>query len=385
MLLKNGSFYYEKRLVSGDLRVTGETIAAFSPQTAGGLVPLANEEVLELGGAAVIPAFLDIHTHGAVGVDVNAASAEDFEKLARFFARQGTGSFLCSILTDTEEQTERAIQAFLDWRKLPHAGADLLGIHLEGPFLSPKHKGAMPESLLRTPDYDLIARYQEKAEGHIRYITLAPELPGAIELIPKLRALGIVTALGHSDADYRTTEQAIFAGARAATHTGNAMRAFDRHEPAIFGAVLASEEVYCEMISDGLHLHPGSICLYLQAKGLDRAIAITDSIMAAGLPDGEYMLGVNAVVVKDGDARLKHGDARAGSTLTMARAFRNLRKFTGRPTAELVPLLSENAACLLGEDKRIGNLTPGKRADLLILKDDEIHRVMLRGAFCNFD
>ena len=137
-----------------------------------------------------------------------------------FFARQGTGSFLCSILTDTEEQTERAIQAFLDWKKLPHAGADLLGIHLEGPFLSPKHKGAMPESLLRTPDYDLIARYQEKAEGHIRYITLAPELPGAIELIPKLRALGIVTALGHSDADYRTTEQAIFAGARAATHTG---------------------------------------------------------------------------------------------------------------------------------------------------------------------
>ena len=234
MLLKNGSFYYEKRLVPGDLRVTGETIVAFSPQTAGGLMPLANEEVLELGGAtvipafldihthgavgvdvnaaimplaneevlelggaAVIPAFLDIHTHGAVGVDVNAASAEDFEKLACFFARQGTGSFLCSILTDTEEQTERAIQAFLDWKKLPHAGADLLGIHLEGPFLSPKHKGAMPESLLRTPDYDLIARYQEKAEGHIRYITLAPELPGAIELIPKLRALGIVTALGH--------------------------------------------------------------------------------------------------------------------------------------------------------------------------------------------
>ena len=152
MLLKNGSFYYEKRLVSGDLRVTGETIAAFSPQTAGGLMPLANEEVLELGGAAVIPAFLDIHTHGAVGVDVNAASAEDFEKLARFFARQGTGSFLCSILTDTEVQTERAIQAFLDWRKLPHAGADLLGIHLEGPFLSPKHKGAMPESVLRAPD-----------------------------------------------------------------------------------------------------------------------------------------------------------------------------------------------------------------------------------------
>ena len=208
MLLKNGSFYYEKRLVPGDLRVTGETIEAFSPQTAGGLMPLANEEVLELGGATVIPAFLDIHTHGAVGVDVNAASAEDFEKLACFFARQGTGSFLCSILTDTEEQTERAIQAFLDWKKLPHAGADLLGIHLEGPFLSPKHKGAMPESLLRTPDYDLIAHYQEKAEGHIRYITLAPELPGAIELIPKLRALGIVTALGHSDPDYRTTEHA---------------------------------------------------------------------------------------------------------------------------------------------------------------------------------
>ena len=147
-----------------------------------GLCRLRNEEVLELGGAAVIPAFLDIHTHGAVGVDVNAASAEDFEKTGLFFARQGTGSFLCSILTDTEEQTERAIQAFLDWKKLPHAGADLLGIHLEGPFLSPKHKGAMPESLLRTPDYDLIARYQEKAEGHIRYITLAPELPGAIEL-----------------------------------------------------------------------------------------------------------------------------------------------------------------------------------------------------------
>ena len=385
MLLKNGCFYFAKRFVPGDLRVTDHSISDFAPREAGGLAAGAGEEVVELHAAEVIPAFFDIHTHGAVGVDVNAASAEDFEKLACFFARQGTGSFLCSILTDSEERTERAIQAFLDWKKLPHQGADLLGIHLEGPFLSAKYKGAMPETLLRAPDYELIARYQERAEGHIRYITLAPELPGALELIPKLRSLGIVVAIGHSDADYQTAERAVLAGARAATHTGNAMRSFDRHEPAIFGAVLAAKEVYCEMIADGLHLHPGSICLYLQAKGLDRAVAITDSIMATGLPDGEYMLGVNEIVVHGSDARLKHGDARAGSTLTMARALHNLRSFTGRSTAELVPLFTENPARLLGENQRIGDLTPGKQADILVLQSGEIQRVMLRGVFCEFE
>lgn len=322
---------------------------------------------------AVVPGFLDIHTHGAVHVDVNHASAEELEQVCRFFAGQGTTAWLCSVLTDTKEQTLWCIGQYNRWKQMEHKGAELLGIHLEGPFLSAEYKGAMPEHLLQKPDLELLREYQEAAGGDIRYITVSPEVEGMVAAIPAIKELGMQVAIGHSGADYDTARAAISAGAAACTHTGNAMKLLHQHAPAIWGAVLEEDAVTCEIICDGRHLHPGTVRLILKTKGLDRVAAVTDSIMAAGLTDGNYKLGVNDIVVKDGDAVLAENGVRAGSTLTTGKAFQNLLSFTGKPVKEILPLLTENPAKLIGVYDRMGSIEIGKDANLVFLdKDNQV-------------
>ncbi len=325
--------------------------------------------VYDMEGKLVVPGFIDIHTHGAAGVDVNTATAEDYETICRFFAAQGTTAWLGSVLTDTREQTLWCIEEYKKWKNREHQGAELLGIHLEGPFLSPEYKGAMPEHLLRKGDLELIKEYQKAAEGDVKYITLSPETEGNIPMIPELKKLGIQVAIGHSGADYDTACAAIAAGASGATHTGNAMKLLHQHFPAIWGAVLESDKVFCEIICDGRHLHPGTVRLIIKTKGLDQVVAVTDSIMAAGLPDGNYKLGVNEVVVENGDARLAWGGSRAGSTLTMEGALKNLLEYTGRPLREVLRLLTENPARLIGVYDRMGSIEEGKEANLVVLDE----------------
>ena len=335
--------------------------------------------VFDAAGRRIVPGFIDIHTHGAVGVDVNGASAEDLEKIGTFFAKNGTTSWLASILTDTEEQTSRAISQCIEYQASAGKGAQLLGIHLEGPFLASEFKGAMPEHLLKKGSADLAASYQRQANGNIRYITVSPEVEGVLELIPKLRELGIVVAMGHSGADYDTSMAAIQAGTAACTHTFNAMAPLHQHRPAIIGAALESD-VYCEMICDGLHLHPAIVRLLWKTKGPQRLVAITDSIMAAGLPDGNYHLGVNQVVVEKGDAKLASDGTRAGSTLTQDRALRNLLSFTGLSLEEILPVLTENPAKLIGVYDRKGSIEDGKDADLVVLDEqNQVADVFLQG------
>lgn len=377
-IIKGGSVYIAHSFQEKDLLIEDGKIARIGEG-------FADEEadIVDAAGSRVVPGFVDIHTHGSVGVDVNAASAEDFEKICRFQATQGTTSWLCSILTDTREQTLHCIGEFKKWQAWEHQGSTLLGIHLEGPFLSKEYKGAMPEYLLRTPDVELVKEYQQAAGGDIRYITMSPELEGAAEAIPQIKELGIVVAIGHSGADYATARKAIDAGAAASTHTSNAMRLLHQHEPAIWGAVLEDNHVYCEMICDGRHLHPGTVRLIIKTKGLDRVVAVTDSIMAAGLPDGNYKLGVNDVVVKDGDARLANGGARAGSTLTTGQGVKNLLAFTGRPLEEILPLLTENPAKLIGAFDCIGSIEEGKDADLVMLDGDcNVCNTFVKGRLC---
>lgn len=325
--------------------------------------------VYDMKGNTAVPGFIDIHTHGGAGVDVNAADREGFEKIGHFFATQGTTSWLCSILTDTKEQTKKSIGYATEHMKDHKNCASLLGIHLEGPFLAKEYKGAMPEHLLISPDAALLEEYQQCAGGNIRYITVSPEVAGVPDMIPEMQRLGMTVAIGHSGADYETAWECIRSGAAAATHTFNAMKLLHQHFPAIMGAVIESD-IYCEAICDGRHLHPGTVRFLLKAKGYDRVVAVTDSIMAAGLPDGEYMLGVNEVVVTDGDAKLKYGGSRAGSTLTTGKALKNLIEFTGRSLEEIIPLLTKNPAKLLNVYDRIGSIATGKDADIVILDKD---------------
>lgn len=326
-------------------------------------------KVYDADGKKVVPGFLDIHTHGAVGVDVNAASADELGKIGHFMATQGTTSWLCSVLTDTKEQTLWCIDEFKKHKEKEYDAANLLGIHLEGPFLASEFKGAMPEHLLRGADLALLKEYQEAAEGNIKYLTVSPEVEGIVDMIPAVRELGIVVAIGHSGADYDTSMKAIENGAASCTHIFNAMKLLHQHFPAIMGAALESD-IYCEAICDGRHLHPGVVRLLLKTKGIDRVVAITDSIMAAGLPDGNYKLGVNDVVVVDGDAKLASNGVRAGSTLTTGQALKNIMAFTGRPIEEVLKLLTENPAKLIGVFDKKGSIAEGKDADLVILDED---------------
>lgn len=370
--LTNARVYQQGNFLTGSVLLSGGVIRAVQPG------PVEDEAAVDLHGAYLLPGFLELHTHGAAGFDVNASSASDLQALGRFFAQHGVTGWNASILTDTPEQTLWCLEQARQAADAPPSGARLLGIHLEGPFLAAEYKGAMPEALLRSADAALFDAYQRASGGLIRYMTVSPEVSGVPELIEQLRDR-LVIALGHSGADYDRTMACIRAGAKAATHTCNAMRLLHQHQPAILGAVLESD-VYCEMICDGRHLHPGIVRLLIKCKGLDRLVAVTDSIQAAGLPDGNYRLGVNDIVVLDGDAKLKSTGVRAGSTLTADQALRNLVQFTGLPLHALVPLFTENPARLMGWQNQKGSIAPGMDADLTVLNDQlEVSAVYVAG------
>lgn len=228
LILKHGKVYQNHGFARKDVRIrdgkiieVGENLDISASPSA--ITPSAitssdvKVQVIDVRGLSVIPGLIDIHTHGAVGVDVNSAKAEDFEKICRFQASQGVTGWQASILTDTKEQTLWAIGEYRRWKQFSHQGATLIGIHLEGPFLAKEYKGAMPEHLLKTPDLELLKEYQESAEGDIRYITVSPEVEGVVEAIPRMKKMGMAVAIGHSGADYETARRAIANGATSAT------------------------------------------------------------------------------------------------------------------------------------------------------------------------
>ena len=363
--ITNGQVFIDKSFQKKNIGICDGKIKLF-PEDA--KIP-EMAEVIDATNCKIVPGFIDVHSHGAVGVDVNAATAEKLEKICRFIASKGTTTWLCSVLTDTKEQTEWCIDEFKKHQNMEHKGANLYGIHLEGPFLSREFKGAMPEHLLQKPNMSLLKEYQKRAEGNIKYITISPEVEGIVDDIPAMKELGITVAIGHSGADYETSMKAIENGAVCCTHTCNAMKLLHQHFPGIMGAVLETD-IYCEAICDGRHLHPGIVRLLIKTKGLDKVVAITDSIMAAGLPDGKYKLGVNNVVVKGGDAKLAENGVRAGSTLTQNVALKNLLHYTKRPLEEVIPLLTVNPAKMLGIYGNKGSIADGKDADLVMLDEN---------------
>lgn len=357
MLIRGGEVYLDGHFEKTDVLVKDGKIAAIGTD-------LTAETVIDASGLKVAPGFIDAHTHGAAGVDVNAAGVEGLRKIAAFFATQGVTAWQASVLTDTDEVTRQCLSDIQTVMQDEGKGSQLLGAHLEGPFLCTQYKGAMPEHLLRKGDAKLLRQWQQEYPGVVRYLTVSPEVEGVNEMIREV-ADDVVVAIGHSGADYHTAMGAIDAGARCITHTFNAMRLFHQHEPAIMGAALESD-CFCEAICDGRHLHPGTVRMLIKCKGANRVIAVTDSIMAAGLPDGDYKLGVNDVVVVDGDAKLKDTGVRAGSTLTSIQALRNLVKFTEKPVEDVLPLLTSNPAEALRLRTK-GRIAPGMDADLVLL------------------
>jgi N-acetylglucosamine-6-phosphate deacetylase len=332
-------------------------------------------DVVDLGTRWVLPGYIDLHVHGGGGAQFNTSEPEEVLSAARFHARHGTTALLATTVAAPMAELQTALGAIgscVAWRDaaVPRDGAIVLGAHLEGPFLSPKRPGAMDPADFATPDDRALQRLLSAAGPSLRMMTIAPELPGALELVELLIAAGVVVSLGHSDATYAEASAAVRAGARSATHLFNAMRPFHHREPGVLGAVLDLPEVNCELICDGVHAEPAALRIAFRVKGRDGVRLVTDAMRAAGMPDGEYLLGGSRVVVTQGRATVAGGDSIAGSTLTMDAALANAVRFLGVTPQEAAVLASANPARLLGLGRRKGSIAAGMDADLVVLDDE---------------
>jgi N-acetylglucosamine-6-phosphate deacetylase len=319
--------------------------------------------------ATLVPSFVDIHIHGCAGHDVMEATPKALDTIGAYLATRGVGAYFPTTVTSTQDETLRSLAGLATGiKRRQHdapTGATPLGIHLEGPFLSHQKRGVHTAALLEAPSIALFERFWQASEGLIRLMTIAPELPGAEDLITHAAKLGVRSSMGHSDARVCEAEAGFRAGARSATHTFNAMRALDHREPGIAAYVLDQSALFAEIICDGIHVDPIMVRLYFKAKGQDRIILVTDGMSATGMPDGTYMLGDIAVEVHDG--RCTSNGTLAGSVLTLDRSIRNFMEFTRASLNTAVIAATRNPAQLMGIDDSWGALDAGRMANITVL------------------
>lgn len=350
----------------------------------------ANAERHDFPDSVIAPGFIDIHIHGGAGHDVMEASDSGLDKISRHLAKTGVTSFCPTTVTASNDATLKAVEHLgraIQKQSLP--GAQPIGIHLEGPFISTAKCGVHPVGEIKDPSIDLLERFWQASSGTIKIVTLAPELPGAVEFTKYCVAKKIVVSLGHSNADAAATKACIDAGASHATHTFNAMRALDHREPGILGVVLSDDRVSADIIVDGVHVAPEIVQVFLRAKG-HKAVLITDAISATGMPDGKYKLGGFEVEVT-GD-RAMHNGRLAGSVLTLDRAVRNVIAMTsasldaglcaraGHALEQAIAAATLHPASVLGSNA--GQLAVGQPADLVVLSErGDVQAVISHGKF----
>ena len=334
---------------------------------------------VELPESTLVPALFDVHIHGSGGHDVMEASESALSHIGNFLARRGVGAYCATTVTAPLDSLLHSLNGLAKLMSAPLDGARPVGIHLEGPLISPHKRGAHTESQLLTPSIALFDRMWDAAEGNIRVMTIAPELPNAEETIAHATKLGVRVSLGHSNANGDAARAGVMAGAVSATHTFNAMRRFDHRAPGLVGEVLGNDQLFAEIICDGLHVDPTVVRLFWKAKGVERAMLITDAMAGAGMPDGPYRLGEMEVRVKNGRCVIGD-DTLAGSTLTLDRGLRNFMQFTGTGLIDALPLATRNPARMTGLDSEIGVLAPGRSADIAVLSmRNEVIGTILRG------
>ncbi|MEC1648805.1 N-acetylglucosamine-6-phosphate deacetylase [Bacillus halotolerans] len=332
--------------------------------------------------AVLLPGMIDIHIHGGYGADTMDASFSALDAMSSRLPEEGTTSFLATTITQEHGQISQALVNARDWKSAEESsslGAELIGIHLEGPFVSPKRAGAQPKEWIRTSDLALFKKWQQEAGGLIKIVTLAPEEDQQFELIRYLKDESIIASMGHTDADSALLLEAFEAGASHMTHLYNAMSPFHHREPGVIGTALAHEGYVTELIADGIHSHPLAAKLAFLAKGSSKLILITDSMRAKGLKDGVYEFGGQSVTVKGKTALLPDGTL-AGSILKMNEGARHMRAFTNCSWTDIANITSANAAKQLGIFDRKGSITEGKDADLVIVSSEcEVLLTVCRG------
>lgn len=363
-----------------DVRVSVENGKVVSVLSRNGSEALPDKAATDFGDCIIVPGFFDIHIHGGVNCDVMRGSADEMNKFETFLPRHGVTSYFPTTLTASEKATLSALERLADRieaaEKEAAGRAQPLGIHLEGPFLSHTRRGVHPPVDLVEPSVAAFDKLWQAARGHVRMLTIAPELKGAAEVIAEANQRGVCVSIGHSDATLDQARRGVKAGARHATHTFNAMRPLDHRAPGILGEVLTNNQLSADVIADGIHVDPVVVDLLFRAKGIEKFVLITDAISATGMPDGRYQLGTLEVELKDG--RCTRDGTLAGSALTMDRAVRNVMKFAGLDLQQAVRAASLNPAKTAGIKK--GTIEPGADADFVVLTaTGEVRATIVKG------
>lgn len=354
MLIENGIVFTGDRFRKGlRVRLSEGTVS----ETGEGLQALPGEETLDLAGDFLLPGFVDVHIHGTAGKDTMRGE-DDLCGMSRKLAEAGVAAFCPTTMSGSEEETRRALSGIRRIMEYPEpGGARVLGAHLEAPFLSEKHAGAQEASFFTDPDWEMLLRMTDGRPDMVRLITLAPERPGSEAFIRRAAGAGIRLSVGHTDADAETVHRAADWGADHVTHLFNAQTPLHHRTPGVPGAALTDDRFFCEMICDGVHLHQDTVRLIVRCKGPEKAVAVTDAMEAAEMPDGCYSLGGQEVTVRGGEARLRDGTL-AGSVLTMRKALENLIHRFGVEPAAACRMCTAAPADSVGE-KYCGRILPG--------------------------
>ncbi len=372
MRIINGQvFDLEQGFLSRDVLTDGGQIASAS----------GDDRILDAAGCYVIPGLVDVHFHGCVGEDFSDATPDGLQKIADFELSQGV-AYLCPAgMTLPEDQLTAICKNTAAHRAKHSGGAEVVGAHLEGPFLCMAKKGAQNGDYLHDPDTAMLKRLQAAAEGCVRLVTLAPEQPNSIEFIKAAVEMGVTVSVGHTTADYNTARAAFEAGASHATHLFNAMPPLAHRDPGVIGAAFDVPHVQPELICDGIHVHGSAVRAAFRLFGKERMILISDSLRATGMPDGEYPFGGQMIEVHGNRATiLGHPETLAGSVTSLMGCLRQAVSF-GIPLADAVRACTYNPARSIGIDGRAGTLDVGKEASIVLLdeKDLSIKAIVFKG------
>lgn len=331
--------------------------------------------------------FVDIHVHGGYGIGFGIGSKweEDLVNYSQWVVKTGVTDFLCSLAAASHKELCEMLEAYVGFAEKGLPGANLAGIHLEGPYLNPERKGAFNPAWLRTPNIDEARDFIRIGGKWLKQMTMAPELPGATEVAAEFRRAGITVALGHSNTDYATAREALMGDFTHVTHTYNAQTGLDHRKPGVVGAVMSSDEITGELIGDNIHVDAGAMRVLLRNLGSQRVVLITDAIPGAGLPDGVYSSIGQTIIVKDGRATLENGTL-AGSAALMNHCVRNAHTLAGATVQEAIRMSTFNPARAVHMEGNLGLVATGRKADLILLDDDfNVHMTMVNGKIIHTD